>query len=120
MPVELYEKVDGNILEVRLTGKLTKADYAKFVPEAERLIAKHGKVRMLVTMQDFHGWGAGAMWEDAKFGLRHFSDIERLAMVGEKRWQKGLALFCKPFTKAEVRYYTPEEADRAHAWLEGA
>jgi hypothetical protein len=64
-------------------------------------------------MHDFHGWDAGALWEDAKFDLKHFADIERLAFVGEKKWEKGMAQFCRPFTKATIRYFDrSEEAGR--------
>jgi len=119
MAVDLYEKVGGKVLEVHLQGKLTKGDYGKFVPKVEELIGQHGKIRMLVVMKDFHGWSAAALWEDIKFDARHFADIERLAIIGEKTWQKGMAIFCKPFTTAEVRYYEPHEEDRARAWIEG-
>ena len=40
-------------------------------------------------MTGFQGWDAGAAWEDLKFDLKHFGDIERLAMVGDKKWQHG-------------------------------
>ncbi len=30
----------------------------------ERLIGEHGKIRILLEMHDFHGWEAGALWED--------------------------------------------------------
>jgi len=30
-------------------------------------------------MTGFHGWDAGALWEDIKFDIKHFGDIERLA-----------------------------------------
>ena len=83
MSVELHE--DGKILMIKLTGKLTKDDYEHFIPEVERLVKQHGKLRMLVQMHDFHGWTAGALWQDIKFDLKHFRDIERLALVGEKR-----------------------------------
>jgi hypothetical protein len=43
------------------------------------------------------------LWEDIKFSVKHFADIERLAMVGDKKWQRGMAAFCKPFTKATIR-----------------
>jgi hypothetical protein len=59
-------------------------------------------LRLLFDMTDFHGWDASAMREDAKLGIRHFADIERLAMVGEVRWQHGMAIFCKPVIKAAV------------------
>lgn len=57
----------------------------------------------MFDMNDVHGWEVSAAWEDFKFGIGHFSDIERLAMVGETRWQEGMARLCKPFTKAGVR-----------------
>ena len=43
--------------------------------------------------------------------------IERLAIVGEKTWHKWMTGFCKPFTSAEVRYFTHEELDAARAWV---
>ena len=104
-------------LEVHLTGKLTKEFYADFVPEVEKQIAEHGKLRILMIMNDFHGWTAGALWEDLKFDLKHSRDIERLAMVGETKWEKAMASFCKPFTKATIRYFDAGQIEEARAWL---
>ncbi len=118
MPVSIYEKADGKVLEVNLQGKLTAEDYREFVPRVEELIARHGKIRMIVRLQDFHGWDAAALWEDIKFDLKHFADIERLALIGEKQCQKGMGVICKPFTKAEVRFYEPDEAPLAYEWVE--
>lgn len=117
MAVELREESGGKVLAVRVSGKLTKEDYGHFVPEIERLILQHGKLRLLCEMQDFHGWTAGALWEDFKFDLKHFRDIERLAIVGETKWQKNMAVFCKPFTMASVRYFEHSQANEALAWL---
>src|SRR5262249_42616141 len=116
MSVELHTEDDGRILAIRLSGKLTKQDYEDFVPEVERSINQHGKIRMLVQMQDFHGWRAGALWQDIKFDLKHSRDIERLALVGDKAWEHGMAVFCKPFTTATIRYFDQREGDQAEAW----
>jgi len=115
--VTLKEMNGGKLLEVHLKGKLGKDDYGQFAPTAERLIRQHGKIRMLVEMHDFHGWTAGAFWEDIKFDARHFNDIERIAMVGETGWQHGMAVFCKPFTSARIRYFDRTAVDEARAWL---
>lgn len=115
--VTLEETNGGKVLEVQLTGKLEKEDYERFVPIAERLVREHGKIRMLVEMHDFHGWTAGAMWEDIKFDTKHFSDIERIAIVGETKWQHGMAVFCKPFTAAKIRYFDHVAIADARAWL---
>jgi hypothetical protein len=52
-----------------------------------------------------------------KFATHHFSDIDRLAVVYEKKWQEGMATFCKSFTKAAVKYFDHAEATEARKWL---
>lgn len=120
MPIQVNEESGGTVLGIHVTGKLEAADYERFVPEFERLVLRHGKLRVLFDMTGFHGWTAGALWEDTKFAMHHFRDIDRLAMVGEKQWQEGMATFCKPFTKATVRYFDHAEAAEAQRWLAGA
>ena len=83
----------------------------------ERLVKEPCRIRILVEMHDFHGWTAGALWQDIKFDAKHFKDIERVAMVGETKWQHGMAIFCKPFTTASVRCFNHAEIDQARAWL---
>jgi len=117
MAIQLTEKNGGKILEVRVSGKLAHEDYQHFVPEFERLVKQKGKIRVLFEMADFHGWKAGALWDDIKFDLRHFSDIERLATVGDKKWEKGMSVFCKPFTTAKIRYLDTTQFVEARAWL---
>jgi hypothetical protein len=51
MPIQLNEE-NG--------GKLATVDYERFVPEFERLVRQHGKLRLLFDMTGFHGWEAGA------------------------------------------------------------
>jgi hypothetical protein len=119
MAVELKESNNGKTLEVHVSGKLTHDDYRRFVPEVERLLKQHGKIRVLFEMTDFHGWEATALWDDVKFDLKHFSDIERLAMVGDKKWEHSMAGFCRPFTTAKIRYFDHTEGDAARAWLQG-
>lgn len=119
MTIQLEERKTGNILEVEASGKLTKADYARLEPEFDRLVREHGKVRILFKMIDFHGWKASAVWEDIKFDFKHFTAIERIAMVGDKTWEKGMSLFCRPFTTAKIRYFNPAQIKEALEWLEG-
>jgi hypothetical protein len=38
-------------------------------------------------------------------------------LVGEKRWQQGMATLCKPFTKATIRYFDHADAAEARKWL---
>ena len=117
MSVTLSEEADGKILNVKLSGKLTAQDYGHFLPEIDRLIRQHGKIRVLVWMHDFHGWALSALWEDFKFSIRHFAHIERLAFVGDRKWEAAVAWMCKPFTLAKVHYFDEARADEAIAWI---
>jgi hypothetical protein len=87
------------------------------VPVFERLADLHGKLRVIFDMAGFRGWEGSAAWADVKFTTKHFADLERLAMIGEKKWQQGMAIFCQPFTNAKVRYFDQAKATAARKWL---
>lgn len=117
MAIQVNEIQDGRVIEVTVSDKLTAADYQHFVPTCERLIKQYGKISILFEMRDFHGWEAGALWEDIKFDLKHFRDIERLAMIGDQRWEKWMAEFCRPFTTAKIRFFDPAQEESARQWV---
>jgi hypothetical protein len=117
MSIKLNEGNGGRLLEVQASGKLTHDDYQHFVPEFDRLFKEHGKLRMLFQMVDFHGWQMSAIWDDIKFDVTHFKDIDRLAMVGDKKWEQGMSVFCRPFTTAKIRYFDQAAIEEARQWL---
>jgi len=118
--IALREQDEGRILQLTVSGKLTSTDYDLFVPEIERLMAQHGKVSLLVDLEDFSGWTAGAAWQDTKFDAKHWNDIDKLAVVGEGKLEKGLAMFARPFTTATVKFFERNRRADALRWLHGA
>lgn len=117
MPIQLTEENGGQLLVIHVSGTIAASDYDHFVPEFERLVQLRGKVNVLFDMRDFHGWTVGALWEDTKFAMHHFRDIDRLAMIGDKKWEAGMAAFCKPFTTATMRYFDHADAAAARTWV---
>jgi hypothetical protein len=115
--IEILKTESDKIIAFKMSGKLHDEDYKKFVPLVEAAIETHGKVRMLAQFHDFHGWDMHALWDDIKFATKHCTHIERIAMVGEKTWEKWMAKVCKPFTLARIRYFDADEVDEALAWL---
>jgi hypothetical protein len=95
-------------------------DYDIFVPVIEAMIQKHGRIRIVLEMHGFHGWDASALWEDIKFDWKHYSDIERIAMVGNSKWEQGMAIFCRPFTSAKIRYFPDSKRQEALSWVAAA
>jgi hypothetical protein len=115
--IEQLSDVPPKALGFKLSGKLHDEDYKTFVPAVDKAIAEQGKVRMLAVFHDFHGWDAKALWDDIKFSTTHCTKIERIALVGEKSWEKGMAAVCKPFTMAKIQYFDAADIAKAKAWL---
>ncbi|MHC4428247.1 MAG: SpoIIAA family protein [Planctomycetota bacterium] len=117
MPLE-FSATEGNIVVVRASGKLTDADYKLFVPHMETLLERWGRLRMLFEMDDFQGWDASGLWDEVKFHAEHRKDMKKVAVVGEKQWEKWASKLSRIFTGADVRYFDRSEHDEARAWIQ--
>ena len=115
--IDVLPESSPKILGFKMSGKLHDEDYKKFVPLVDDAIAKQGKVRILAHFHDFHGWDGRALWDDIKFSTKHCLDIERIALVGDKTWEKWMAKVCKPFTMAKIQYFEAAKLDAAWKWL---
>ena len=117
MPIQMQEDGDRPVQTIQVTGTLVRADYGEFVPEFEQRVRERGKLLILFDITGLKGWEMGAMWDELKFDYKHFSDIERVAVLGDKKWEHWMTAFCAPFTKAVMRYFDCSELETAKAWL---
>jgi hypothetical protein len=115
--IEKLPQSTETLLGFRLSGKLHDEDYKHFVPTIDEAVGKAGKIRLLAEFHDFHGWDAHALWDDTRFAATHCTKIEKIALVGDKIWEKWMAIVCKPFTMATVKYFDARQIDQAWAWL---
>ena len=99
MAIKLDEYDGGTLLHVTASGILTHHDYERFIPEFERLASEHGKIRILFEMRDFHGWQGQALWDEIKMDVKHSSDVEKVAMVGDRKWEKIMTMLGKPLLR---------------------
>jgi hypothetical protein len=110
---------EGTMVDVPVSGTPAQDDYAELVEYIEGLIDKYDRIRLLIRLTDFHGCEVSAFNEGIKkFDWKHYNDVERLAIVGESKWRRGMTVFCKPLTTAEVRYFEHSERADAREWIE--
>ncbi len=116
--IEILEQ-DGNIVCLQATGKLTHDDYQQvLIPRLEQVIKEHGKARILFAMgEEFHGWELEAMWDDAKFGMKHRTDFEKLAVVGSPKWLEWATKIAAIVVSGEVRTFPPGQLAEAQSWI---
>ncbi len=115
--IATFETGSPKVVGFELTGKLHDEDYQQFVPSMESILTEEGKVRLFIQLEDFHGWDLHAAWDDFKFSLKHYSDFEQIAIVGDHKWEQWMANFFKPFTRAKVKYFDRSEFYAAWIWL---
>ncbi|MFC6977722.1 STAS/SEC14 domain-containing protein [Microbulbifer taiwanensis] len=61
------------------------------------------------------GWEPRAAWDDLKLGVKHGRQFNRIAMLGNRRWQEMAARVGSWFIGGEARYF--EDETEAMAWL---
>lgn len=110
-------QVERNIIYTIAEEKLTDEDYDRLIPLLEEKIRSYGKIRWYFEMQEFEGWSLSAMWRDLKFDFSNKENLERIAMVGDKSWEKQLTQLMKPFTGAEIKYFGTNDKEEARNWI---
>ncbi len=104
-------------IEIVMLGKLTHEDYKIFVPMIDKALkeVKGLEIDLLVDMRAFRGWELVAGWDDLKFGVKHRNAFDKMAIVGNKKWEKLSVKMMKHLMKGKVKFFKQRET--ALAWL---
>ena len=115
--LEVLEAGADGVVELRVAGKVTRAEFERLTPRLEEAIARHGSIRLLCDLTGWTGLEPGALWEDLRFTLRHGRDIERMAVVTDRRWIERWVGLAGQLTRTETRCFEPHERAAAGAWV---
>lgn len=113
----LTQAAETRLVEVTVSSKLTKEAYQAIIQSAKASINKNGKIRVLLLTLGFNGWNAGAQWGDIECEIDVLSHTERLAIVGETKWETQSFSFCRPFTAAQIQYFEQRDLEKAREWI---
>src|SRR4051812_18426461 len=97
----------ATVVRARASGRLTHTDCRRLIERVEQLIHQCGKARVLLEFDDCRSCSIRAAWDDLQFAVQHRADVDRCAVIGEKKWQKWMTHFCQPFLN--VRYFERSE-----------
>lgn len=116
--IEIMPESTDRMLAVKASGTLTDDDYNTiWIPALETIIRNYDVANALLYMDiDFEGWDMKAMWDDAKFGLRHRNDFKRIAIVGGPNWVRWGVKLGEMLMDCELRLFEPEQLKEAIAW----
>ena len=108
---------EATLVSLKLVGRFTEADVEVVLPKLIRVIETGGTLRLVADLTDFDGWEWRAAWDKEAFGLKHWNDVRKIALLGTKNWSTLVARLAAAITSAEVRVF--EDHDKALFWARG-
>ena len=113
--IEEVETGSAKVKAFLFIGEIDDRDYSILTSSIDAAISAHGKIRMLVDLdQSFRGWDLHAAWDDLRLTISHYNDIERIAVIGTHRSKEWVSRLRWPVSKGDVRYF--EDIERTAAW----
>jgi hypothetical protein len=117
--INIQEHPNDNILSLKVTDKLTKEDLDNLVPHLKDHVNSADHPHLLMIMEGFEGYeSATTFWEDLKLDSEYIGYFDRIALVGDKKWQEWGTQLVNPLTEEELRFFSIDEKDEARKWIE--
>jgi hypothetical protein len=117
--IELWRELPDNVLGLTAHGEVSAKDYEEtLIPAVEDLLSRHDKIRVIYHLgEDFTGFSAGAVWDDAKLGMSHFAAWERVALVTDLEWLATTAMAIGFLMPTEIKVFPCEHLSAARDWV---
>lgn len=115
------EGLPDGAIEFVASGRITSTDRRQVLePTINSALSARGKVKLLYcTAPDFAGYDEGAVFDDAVFGTRHFTDFSKIAFVAEEGPYDRAVHALGGLMPADVRIFRAGELEAAKEWLAG-
>lgn len=117
----MYERIErpgSKCHAFAVTGPLSGDEARALRQVLEEAIRAEGKIRLLFELRSQPYGDFSAVWEDLKFDFSHSRDLERVAVIGDRRLEKAAVKVFDAVTPAECRYFERGDEERAWNWIE--
>ncbi|HTQ34654.1 MAG TPA: STAS/SEC14 domain-containing protein [Stellaceae bacterium] len=119
--IEMLDGFPETVLAFSAKGRVTRRDYDEvLVPVIEAALRRYDKLRLYYELgPDMTGFDAGAMWEDFKIGMGHWSRWGRVAVVTDIDWMRHAVSAFRFIMPEQVRVFASAQAAEAREWIVG-
>ena len=116
--INILDETTDSLVCIKISGKLTDVEYKAFIPRVESTIKEFGKIKFYIDIIDLDGWEWRVAWDDFAFGIRHWSKFTKIAIVGQRRWERLAVWITNRINNADVRFYDGNETTEALNWVQ--
>ena len=116
---EILPESTDTCIGFKISGTVTAEDYETLLPKLDEAIAAHGKINLLVVLEDYEGFdGIDAAKADFQFGTLQYRQVEKAAFVSDKKWLERVVKIMDPFTRTtKEKNFEPDQIEEAWAWV---
>ena len=115
--IHVQEERNSDVVTIRASGEITRAEVEAAVPQLERLIKERSPLRLYVELVGLDRVRSAGMWEELKFDVRHRDDVARVAFLVDSPGEEWTASLGGLLLGAESRQFHPGEEALAIEWL---
>jgi hypothetical protein len=120
MGIEVLE-LSRNLMMFIVSGQLTQLELAEAQRQAAASMSKMDRVRIIVIAEDFRGWEKGGQWDDMSFQAENDGKVERMAIVGDKKWKELVLTFVgQGLREFPIEYFEHGQLAKARSWVLGS
>lgn len=108
-----------HVTGVRAVGKVDKDEYESILlPALEKAIKQYGKLNYIMVLEtSLANFSAGAMLEDIKAGLKHYTKWNKIAIVTDQKPIEIITDFVSILIPGEARGFPLSSVELAKAWV---
>lgn len=110
---------NDNFLAFKLSGKVNPREFSVLDAEFSQFTEEGKPLNLYIEFAGFEGYkNIKAMWDDFKMGLKHYSDLKKVAIINEGEWMDFLVKIGDIFTPGvNMEHFDTDQKERAKTWL---
>ncbi len=116
----MYEVIDiknKNIVGLKIYGDITKRQRDRIIDLMKSRVKKTGKIRLLILFEPRTTMDHESILENLNFARAYSEYIEKMAVVGDRAWEKTWIYLFGLFASVDTEYFGRSEWEKAVQWL---
>lgn len=116
--IKLLPGLPDNVVGVVAIDEFTGRDYEQLKIAVNAAVQTVDRVRLLLQVAPgFTGHTAEMSWDEARMGVIHFTDWEKIAVVTDEGWIHGTAMLFRVFASCPLSIFGNDALAEAKAWV---
>ena len=114
-----YFKTTGQILALRIDHAVSTGQFEDIRRELAQRIDSLGKVKLVITLKHYPSFNSAEdLYDDLRFIRLHAKDIEKVAIICDKKWKRTWVALFGLFSGVDMAFFDMAQASRALEWIQ--